>query len=351
MAGCVVRVLAALAFLAVCVLGSGPASADVWDVLRRSAERMDDIPHEGVQEITVYGPGGTQHSFRQRIYAGGRGRSVVEHTSRGPFNGQRVISDGTRRWRMLPDTGLVFVSAPYDFETERDGRVDLVEHYKDRTRASIDREAQYAGRRVWIVTISRLRHHAPEWVRVRGLAIDQETYLQLANLTYGANGETLSQTQYLEVRYLDDDELDADRFRCEPGPEDLVVPDPARLVRPLFFREAKDQAPWIVPLRSRPLDWRPEGAALPQYGGAVVAQFYYVKEERGERPRPVFLFERRRESRAGHFDEFYGLEQAPETIERRRQAVTWSDSDLVYVLASAIPIEELDRVARAHRGR
>lgn len=337
---------AAIVAIVVGAVASGAAAQPAPDaLLRRVAEARDDVPHEGTTVTRLIGPDGHEVVFRREIYAGRRGQSVTRHVGDERFEGHTVIDDGTRRWRVLHDGLLVFVSRPYDFERLRTERVRFASRKAHDWSITLGAEGEVAGRPIWSVRIHRWAFD--RWVLVRSLEIDKESALEIGNVAYDHKGREVSVTRYEWIRYLSDDEVDESRFRFEPQLETLVVPEADRVGPPMPFREAKKAAPWLVPLRTRPRDWRPGGVALPQYGRVVVVQFLYAEERPNERPRPVFLFERPIHVWAEHFDEYFDLRQVGPTPVIRGRAVVWTDGRIVYVLTGALPVESLLEVARA----
>jgi hypothetical protein len=321
----------------------GPSAREV---LRLAAERSDDIPHEGRLTTTIQDRNRSPHRYRKHLYAGHEGCQVSEQSGSGAFGDQSVICDGQRRWRVFRGGKLALVSAPMDFAAERDERVARARHGLDGYDARRLPDQTIAGRLAWLVEISRVRNGRS--VRVRALAVDHETYLQLGNVTYNQDGDEVSRTIYDEVRYLSDDEIDVSRFQYVPGADTLVLPEPGRIEIPVLFRDAQARADWIVPLRKRPRGWRPGGVALPPFGDRIVAQFYYVDERDGQCSRPVYLYEHPRGQRRTFFDDFYELDSVGAEPQPREQAAVWCDDDLVYVLTSTLPVEELLAAARNH---
>lgn len=325
----------------------GQTSPEVTRILETAAEREQDIPHEGVVVTTIRGLGrGETHSFARRIYAGHAGREVSEQIDPGLLADQRAVCDGSRRWRILHSGSVVLVSAASNFEDVRRQRVEAVRGGGRRFAARLLGDQVLAGRPAWTIEISRTGREGT--TRARALAVDKETYLQLGNVTYGRDGEEVSRTLYRDIQYLSDEEIDPERFRFVAPPEALVLPESNRIELPVLFRDAHRRAEWIAPLRSRPREWRPEGVALPQFGEGTVAQFFYVDERDRGRPRPVFLFEHPRGQRCGYFDDFYATHEAGPEPRAHGQSVSWVDEALVYVLTSALPIEDLMSAARNH---
>ncbi len=342
-----------LALVAGLLLVGGVAAqphGELGEILRHAAEREQDIPHEGLLTTTVRGMGRERHSFRRRIYAGHRACEVSEPQNAGPFADQRVVCDGRQRWRVLHSGSVVLVTSPFDFEQIRRDRVERAKRALEGMIVRRLADQTIAGRPAWTIEIARRNREGRE-VRVRALAIDKETSLQLGNVTYDREGSEISRTAYDEVEYLSDEEIDDRRFIFIAEPGALVLPEPSRIELPVLFRDARARAPWITPLRNRPRHWRPEGVALPDYAGQCVAQFYYVDERDGGRGRPVFLFEHPRAESHPFFDGYYNLHGLGRDPRPYGQSVAWSDEALVYVLTSAIPIEDLLSAARNHLGR
>lgn len=345
--------LARTSLIAALALGllatSASAQPRVGTVLRRAAEALDDVPHEGVVVTEIAGRNGSVHRYLRRIYAGHEGRMASEQTGAGLLANQRVVCDGERRWRVFGAGLVVLVSPRLDFVAERRQRIRKALAGGEGLEMRLLPDLTIAGRPAVVVEIARGR--GQERRVVRALAIDRETGLQLGNTTYDREGNQISRTYYREVRMLPDEEIDAGRFLFQPQPEAVVVPEPERVEPPILFREARERAEWIVPLRRRPRDWRPEGVALPAYGEWIVAQFTYVDERDPARLRPVFLFERPAEQATPFFDEFYDLASVTTDPTVRGRAVAWRDGRLVYVLTGAAPTEELLAAARNHIGR
>jgi hypothetical protein len=333
------------------LLSAGPVLAqtppEVARILETAAEREQDIPHEGTVVTTIGGRGpGETHSFARRIYAGHAGCEVSEQVDPGLLADQRAVCDGSRRWRILHSGSVVLVSAPFNFEDLRRERVERVRGGARRFTARLLGDQVLAGRSAWTIEISRTGREGSR--RMRALAVDKETYLQLGNVTYGRDGEEMSRTIYRDITYLSDEEIDPERFRFVPPADALVLPEPNRIELPVLFRDAHARADWIAPLRSRPREWRPEGVALPEFGEGMVAQFFYVDERDRGRPHPVFLFEHPRGQRRGYFDDFYGTKDVGREPRQNGQSVSWMDEALIYVLTSALPVEDLLSAARNH---
>jgi len=328
------------------LLCAGPALAQppLLELLRAAATGQDDVPYEAVTTTTFRAQNGLETSYSRHVYAGHGGRHVTWTEGGGPCD-STTICDGRRRWRVLSRT-VAFVGPAIDPQLQRRRRVEFAERMARDGWAVLRGSGRRAGRPVWQVTL--YRQEDSDWVPFRGLEIDKETYVELGNITYARDGSPLSTTVFDTVRYLSDDEVDESRFEFEPGEDVLVLPEPGRLGRIMPFRDAKETAPWLVPLRSRPRWWRPTGVALAAFGPKVVGQFFYVAQKDGEAPRPVYFLQKRVGDEAPFFDAFFGTKDAGIRPIRRRQAIVWADDDRVYVLASTVPLDELERIAWEH---
>jgi len=333
--------------LLLALLWVGPALAQppLHELLRAAATRQGDVPYEAVTTTTFRAQNGLETSCSRHIYAGHGGRQATWGEGE-DAGGRTTICDGERRWRIVSRT-VAFVSPTIDPQLQRRHRIELAERIARDGWAVFRGSSRRADRPVWQVTLYR-QEDGGDWVPFRGLEIDKETFIELANITYSRDGTPLSTTVFDSIRYLQDDEVDESRFKFEPDEDMLVLPEPGRLGRMMPFRDAKECAPWLVPLRSRPRWWRPTGVALAAFGPKVVGQFFYVAQKEGEAPKPVYFFQKRVSDEAPFFDAFYSTKDAGLQPARRRQAVVWSDDDRVYVLASTVPLDELERIAWQH---
>ncbi|MBD3174974.1 MAG: hypothetical protein GF320_07325 [Armatimonadia bacterium] len=322
---------------------------DPLDVLRKAAYHQDDIPHRGSAVTVVTPPDKDEIRVPREVYAGRRGRYDIRVDSPPPIPPHRIVCDGQRQWRVMGDNDVAFVSAPLDFEEERRERMDRVDKLEEWARASIQRST-LCNRGTWLIKLERRgRGDDDRWYPMRDLHIDRETYLELGNTTYGRHGKPVSRTRYEALAYLGDDEVDDSRLQYGPEDHTLILPDPHRMGWPGRYRDATKHADWLVPLRERPAEWQPAGVAVHRYGRQAVAQFLYLdKERRQGTPVPILLFEKPRGEEAPHLDEFYALDDVTTQPQRRRQAVAWTDGELVYILASAMPRDELLRAAWRH---
>ncbi len=335
--------------LALALVASADSSTG-FEVLRRAAYYQDDVAHQGKSVTSIRTPDGHEMRFTREIYAGRRGSYYIRMPAPPPANQHLVISDGKLRWRIMGDDDVALVSGPLDFEKERQRRVEFAQHMERDSRAMIS-ESRLCGRRTWRVKVERRHPNRPgAWVPVRALHIDQETYLELGNTTYGMDGTPLSSTEYESVTFLKDDEINQQWLTYEPKPHTLTMPDPHHMGWPERYRDASKRVPWLVPLRDRPKHWRPGGVAVHLFGKQPVAHFMYLAEvaDDGHPARPVALLERPKGGHAPHFDDFYALGNVTERPAPRRQAVAWTDGRIVYVLAAPLPQEELMRAAWQH---
>jgi hypothetical protein len=342
----VLRILAAAMALSLVAVAEGPSG---FEVLRKAAYYQDDVPHRGKAVTSVRTPDGHEMRFTREVYAGHRGAYHIRMPAPPPTNQHLVISDGKRRWRVMGDDDVALVSPPLDFAKERKRRVGFARRMEHDSRAMIS-TSRLCGRSTWRIRVERKnpKQHG-SWVPVRALHIDQATYLELGNTTYGMDGKPVSSTEYESVSFLSDEDINERWLTYEPKGHTLTMPDPSHMGWPERYRDASKRVPWLVPLRDRPAGWRPGGVAVHCFGHQQVAHFMYLADGgEGKQARPVALLEKPKDGKSPHLDEYYSLDTVTDRPTARRQAVVWSDGDVVYVLAAALPQDELMRAAWRH---
>ena len=241
-----------------------------FEVLRKAAYYQDDVPHRGKAVTSVRTPDGHEMRFTREVYAGHRGAYHLRMPAPPPTNQHLVISDGKRRWRVMGDDDVALVSPPLDFAKERTRRVGFARRMEHDSRAMIS-TSRLCGRSTWRIKVERKnpKQHG-SWVPVRALHIDQATYLELGNTTYGMDGKPVSSTEYESVSFLSDEDINERWLTYEPRGY-LPYPTPAT-GWPMHRMPSKRVLARAV---DRPAGWRPGGGRT---ASATSRNFMYLAD-------------------------------------------------------------------------
>lgn len=317
----------------IAVLPAAGVAEDGRAILATALSMRGETRMSGTEVTERTDPGGRRTVVERRMVRDVGGKEFAEFT-KGPefLVGQKVISDGHVRYRVIPSRKVVLQSAPLD------GGVlsDMARWRKIQALTQLTVEVQRGkdestGRDAHILTV-KAQTREGVLIKTRRYAVDVATFFILDNRDYH-DGLEVSRTRYRSIDFWP--KIPEGLFSYSPADDMLVLPEPSMVPRMADPDLCRRLGPLGAPIWPPP-DWRPAGAFLQAYGRVRVMQMNFVAPVPGG-PLPVVLFRRDVVPERCFFDEFYGLGGlGVQPAGVGHHAWAWQATPFTYVLASRL---------------